>query len=288
MGSGTMADRNAGVLKRSAIAWALRQGLRFAVATCVVALILATTLSGAGAERFATVAYLAAIVAALTLAGGWFFPATEVSPRDAVAQPPFPIFLGYALGVVTALSILAALVSQAGAEALVLVGAFALVVFAVLARSGRLAVFAAALGAGGLPAAASRYAVLGGVCALAFAALAGSEAGEGAVFLSYWLAVVATIAIAVMLVAPTRAGIAARQASRRIVRRVDGLARRLVFQRSATNAAIVAIASLVAGSLLPSPFSEPFAAVAYAAAAVATVSVAVECRRMRRTCESGR
>jgi hypothetical protein len=287
VGSGTMAARNAGVLKRSALAWALRQSLRFAVATCIVALVLATTLSGAGAERFATTAYIAAIVAAVSLAGMRFFPATEIPPRSAIPQPPFPIFLGYAAGVIAGLSIVAALVAQAGAEALVLVAAFGLIVLAVLVRSGRVGAFAAALSAGGVLAATSRYAVLVAVCALTFAALTGS-AGEGAVLFGYRLAIVAALAIAISLLAPTRAGTVALRSYRRLIRRLDALARRLVFQRSASNAAIVAVASIAVASLLPPPFSEPFAIVAYAAASIAALNVALECRRTRRTCRSGR
>ena len=74
MDAGAMADSPARPLKRSEMAWALEAALRFAIGTCVVALLVATTLSGEAAERFATVAYLAAIFAALTLAVGRFVP----------------------------------------------------------------------------------------------------------------------------------------------------------------------------------------------------------------------
>lgn len=279
LGAGLVADR-VGALNRSALAWALGRGLRFAVGTCVVALLLATTLSGSAAERFATTAYLAAIVAAVALAAGRFLP----PPPDASesrSRPIFPAFLGYSIGIVIALSVVAALVSQPGAEVMALIIAMLLILIAVVMRSGAVGAFSQALASGGTLSAARRYVILGAVALLAIAALAGSDVAEGVVVFAYRLAIVATLLFAASLLAPTRAGIFIERSYRRLVAWFDELAHALVFERTATYAAIAAIAAIIPASLLPAPFSEPFAATAWAAAAVAAFGVALECRRLR-------
>jgi hypothetical protein len=257
----------------------LGSGLRFAVGTCVVALLLATTLSGSAAERFATTAYLSAIVAAIALAAGRFLPPPDVN--ESRSRPVFPTFLGYSIGIVVALSVVAALVSRPGAELVALIIAMLLTFIAVLVRAGTVGAFSQALASGGTLSAARRYVVLAVAGLLAIAALAGSDVAEGVVVFAYRLAIVATVLFAASLLGPTHVGTSVERGRRRFVAWLDELAHALVFERMATYAAIAAIAAIIPASLLPAPFSEPFAATAWVAAAVAAFGVALECRRLR-------
>lgn len=275
-----MADSPLRPLSRSVLAWALGRALRFAIGTCVVALLLATTLSGEAAERFATTAYLAAIFAALALALQRFLPRTGAEERSA-ASAAFPAFLSYSIGVVIFLSIVATLASQPGAEVLALVVAFALVLVAVLVRCGTIAALNVTLTRGGRIVAASRYAVVAVVGALALAALLGGDAAESIVRFAFRLTIVATLLIAASLLAPTNAGAWLQKSYAQTVERLDRFAPAFVFERTASYAAIVAVAAMIQASLLPPPFAEPFAITAYVAAAAAAFGVAMECRRLR-------
>lgn len=266
-------------MNRATFAWAVGRALRFAIGTCVVALILSTTLSGSAAERFATAAYLAAIFAAVALAIGRFLPNT--APDEAAVAPAFPAFLTSALVVVLFVSVIAALVSQPGAETFVLIVCAVLVVVAVLVRCGAMSAFNASLTRGGLIVAASRYAVLIAVCALAIGALLGGYAGDIFVTLAFQVAVAATLLIAASLLTPTKAGIFVQKTYFRTIAVLDRLARAFVFERTASYAAIVAIAAIVPASFLPEAYREPFAIAAYAAALAAAFGVAMECRRLR-------
>lgn len=279
MGSRFVAGR-ARSLNRSTFAWAVGRALHLAIGTCVVALILATTLSGAAGERFATAAYLAAIFAAAALAIGRFLPKTEPEV-SASAAPPFPTFLGNSVAVIIFVSIVAALVSMPGAEGFALVACAVLVVVAVLRRRGVLAAFNAALTRGGTIVAACRYSVLIAVCALAIGSLLGGYTAETVVTFAFRVAVVATLLIATSLFMPTKAGVAVQNAYVRTIRVLDRLTRSFVFERTASYAAIVAVAAIVPATFLPAGYNEPFAIVAYAAAIAATLGVAMECRRLR-------
>jgi hypothetical protein len=266
-------------LSRSALAWVLARALRLAIASCVVGLLLATTLSGDAAERFATAGYLAAIFAAFALALGRFFPLATAEDRRS-RSAPFPIFLAYSIGVVLFLSVAAVLVSQAGAEVLALVVAVALIVTTVLVRCGTVAAFNAALVRGGFFVACCRYAVLIGVLALALAALMGTD-GETVVSVAYRFMVFAALCIAVSLIARTKAGIWAQERYVETIAHLDRLSEAFVFERTAAYAATAAVLAMIVASLLPSMVSGPFAAIAYAAAVAAAFSVAMECRRLR-------
>lgn len=267
-------------MNRVTVAWALGRALRLAIATCVIALLLATTLSGAAAERFATTAYLAAIFAAVALALGRFLPAPVRVDRGP-ASSPFPAFLGYAGLVVLFLSVAAGFVSQPGAEGVALAAGAALVALAVLIRCGALARFNAALQSGGVLVAGSRYAVAIAVGALAIGALVGGYAAEGVVTFGYRLAVIGTLFVAASLLAPTRAGIFARATYARTIGALDRLARSLVFERTASYAAMVAVAGFIAAAVIPSPFGEPFVVIGYYGAVAAALSLIMECRRLR-------
>lgn len=270
----------AGSLNRATFAWAVGRALRLAVGTCVLALILATTLPGAAAERFATTAYLAAMFAAAALAIGRFLPSGGPG-ESARAFPAFPAFLSYSIGIVIFLSIVAGLVSQPGAEAYALAACAALVVIAVLARCGTITAFNAALTRGGIIAAALRYAVLVAACALGLAAMVGGYTADAIVTFAFQVAVAATFLIAASLLMPTKAGIFVQKTYVRTIAMLDRLARSFVFERTASYAAIVAIAAIVPASFLPAAHGEPFAVAAYAAALAAAFGVAMECRRLR-------
>ena len=272
--------RRAGSLNRASFAWAVGRALRLAIGTCVVALILATTLSGAAGERFATTAYLAAIFTALALTIGRFLPSGGPD-ESARAVRAFPAFLSYSIGVLFFLSVVAGLVSQPGAEGIALAACAVLVVVAVLARCGTISAFNATLTRGGIIAAALRYAVLVAVCALAIGALVGGYTADTIVTFAFQVAVAATRLIAASLLTPTKAGIFVQKTCLRMVTTLDRLARSFVFERTASYAAIVAIAAIVPATFLPAAYGEPFAIAAYAAALAAAFGVAMECRRLR-------
>lgn len=264
-------------MSRSVFAWALSRALRLAIGTCVVGLLLATTLSGDVAERLATAAYLAAIFAAFALVLGRFFPYAAEERRAVSAA--FPAFLSFSAGVVVFLSLLALLVSQPGAEALILLVAVALIVTAVLVRCGTAGAFNDLLTRGGFLAAVSRYAAVAIVVALALAAIFGAD--DSIVAFAFRLTTVATLAIALSLFAPTKAGLWAQNQYVCAIAELDRLARAFVFERTATYAAIVAVAAMIVASVLPLGYAESFGIVAYVAAASAAFGVAMECRRLR-------
>jgi hypothetical protein len=267
-------------LNRGTVAWALGRALRLSVAICVVALLLATTLSGAAAERFATVGYLAAIFAAAALALSRFLPAPARVERRS-PTPPFPAFLGYAGLVVLFLSVAAGFVSQPGAEVVALAAGAALVVLAILVRSGTLAEFNAALGRGGVTVAGSRYAIAIAVSAFAIGALVGAYNAESVVTFGYRLAVIATLFVAATLLTPTSAGVFAKATYGRTIGALDRLGRTLVFGRTASYAATVTVAGFIAAAVIPWPFGKAFAVIAYVGAVATALSLILECRRLR-------
>jgi peptidoglycan/LPS O-acetylase OafA/YrhL len=131
-----MADRRCEALTKPAISWALRRAIRFAIATCVVALLLAAYLSGADAERFATTAYLAAFFAAVALGIEHFLVEADRPEQRSSSIPTFPTILGWAAGILVSVCVVAALVSNPFGAILAIVAGFALVLFAALARNG--------------------------------------------------------------------------------------------------------------------------------------------------------
>ncbi|MBV8530997.1 MAG: hypothetical protein JO104_06740 [Candidatus Eremiobacteraeota bacterium] len=270
------------------VGWALGRALLLAVATAVVALLLATTLSGDGAERLATVAYVALIFAAVILLVQRFIPPSVGDEPTAIPGQLFPKFLAFSVGVAIFVSVAAALASQPGAEAIVLVACFALVILAALVRRGALVAINAALLRGGLLDAAIRYVVLLAVGSLALGAILPADATDGFARFAYRLVVAATLLIAASLIAPTRVGALVQAQWRRLRRRAGELADARVFARIASIAGAFAATAFVAASLLPAFYAEPFAMVAYAAVVVAAVSVALECRLKGKDCSAAR
>lgn len=275
-----MADSDAKVLTAS-VAWALERALRLAVGTCVVALILATTLVGTAAERLATTAYLAAIFAAAVLAGQRLLRADLRDDGKRVWAPAFPSFLAFFASVTICLSVLGALVSRPGAEVTVFVGAVALVAAGVVVHAGGIGSAHAVLVRGGALAAVTRYTVVIGIGTLVLIAFLPGYTAEPVAQFAYRLMVVATFLTAVRLIAPTRAGTWMQQSWANTMVMVDKASRAFVFERTATYAAVVAVAAILCASSLPARNAEPFATIAYVAAAVAAFGVAMECRRLR-------
>ncbi len=262
-----------------ALASALRRAVGLAVGTCVVALLLAAALEGEAAERFATTAYLAAIFLAAVLVINRFFRESASTRPSAVAA--FPSFLSYSIGVVIFLSVGATLVSQPGGEVLALFACFALIAVVAAIRCGAVAALNELLVRGGILAAAARYAVLGTVCALGIAALAGGDAAEAFAHIAYRLMIAVALFLTAVLLAPGSVGVRLQRAYERVAATVDRLVRAFVFERTATYAAFAAVAALFVASLMPFGLAEPFAIVAYLCAVGAAVGVAMECRRLR-------
>jgi hypothetical protein len=252
----------------------------FAIGACVLALLLATTLSGEAAERLATTAYLAGIFAAITLVLVRFFPRPEAREQRGLV-PIFPAFLGYFAGIFVLVGAASALASEPVAEGLALAAGFVLLALMVFVRSGTIAALGTALGRGGFIVAASRYVIIAVVAALALAALLGEGSSESIVVFAFRLAVVAAIFVAASLFAPTSAGRWVREHWERSIAALDRMARAFVFERMASYTAIGAVGALIAASVLPQPAAEVFAVTAYLAAAAATFSIAMECRRLR-------
>jgi hypothetical protein len=275
-----VADRDE-TLKPSTVGWALRVAVGFAVVACVVALLLAAYLSGDAAERFATTAYLAAFFAAVALFIGQFLPQTD---RERLAPlPAFPTFLGFALGIVVFVSVVAALVSQPGGEALALAAGFGVVVLIALLRRGAFAPLyetIADLRPRSLRVAAT-HGVAASLGALAVAPLLPEDAARIAAAFAYRLFFVAAMLLLWSLLATTKAGAFARETYARATDHLDRLARQLLFERLATYAATLAAAALLVASLLRGPFAETFAVIGYLAGAACAIGVAMECRRLR-------
>jgi hypothetical protein len=254
--------------------------MRFAIGTCIVALILAMMLSGESSERLATAAYLAAIFAAVTLAAQRFVGADPSSQKRAVRAPTFPSALGYSIAVAIFLSALTGLASAPAAEALMLVACAALVVAAILIRSGALAAPYARFVRDGRLVAATQVAVVACLCALGLAALSGDAAWPAA-RVAYRLMVIVTLLLAVSLLGRAPVAEFARQMYARVVKSLDRQAQTRAFRRGATYAAIAGVIAMVLAGLLRAPLAEPFAVSAYLAATAAAFAVAMECRRLR-------
>jgi hypothetical protein len=233
-------------------------------------------MSGIDAERFATVAYLAAIAAAIALVASRFLPApVDGMPRS---QAPLPAFLGYSAGVIAILSAIAALVSEPSAEAAALVACVGLVVFAVLVRCGVVAAFGSATLSGGALAALVRFSVFACLAAFAVAAIAGGNGDDRLAALAFQLMVVVGALLLIVMVGRTEAGM---RVSAALNAAVTHLARELAFAKSVRNTAGCGVVSMLVASLLPHPYSEPFAVIAYAAFIAAAFGLIVECRRLQ-------
>ncbi len=262
----------------NACVWALGRALAYATATTVAAIVIAALVSGADAERFATTAYIAALAAALILAVKWFFPEAPGSERSRAPGPAFPAAFTFASGVGALLMLGAAFASQPGSEVLAVAACFGLVAAAALARGGTFVAINAKLAQGDRPAVATRYAVVAAVVALAARALLSSSGGEGFVRLAYAAVVIATVAVAASLIAPTPAGAALRRGYARVAGALHAPQSARIFARTTQYAVATAVAGLILASLVPETYAERFTTTAYLATLFAALGVGMTWR----------
>ncbi len=262
----------------SACAWTLGRALAYAAATAVVAILIASLIPGADAERFATTAYLAALVAAALLAIKWFFRGAPVTDSGRASGPVFPAVFTFACGVGALLLIGAAFVSEPGSEVLAVAGCVGLIAATALVRGGVIVAVNERLRRGDRLAAATRYAVAAAVAALAARALFSSHAGEGFARLAYAGAVGATVAVAASLIAPTAAGEAVRRRAARLAAALRAPESSRVFARIAQYGAATVIVALILASLVPEAYAERFTTTAYLATLFAALAIGMTWR----------
>ncbi len=245
--------------------WALGRALAYATATAVVAILIVSFVSGADAERFATIAYIATLAAALILAIKWFLPAAPATDPSRAQGPVFPAAFTFTSGVGALLLLGAAFASQPGSEVLAVAACFGLVAAAAIVRGGAIAAVNAKLSRGDRLAVAARYAVVAAVVVLAARALLSSNDGEGFARLAYAAVVIATIAIAASLIAPTPAGAALRRGYAKVSSALRAPQSPPIFMRTAQYAVATTIAGLVLATLVPETYAERFTTTAYLA-----------------------
>ncbi len=163
-----------------AISRGLTRALHAAIATLVLAIAGAIFFADADGERFATVAYLAAIFIAIVLACR--LAVQRRYPREAGVRATFIAPIPFVMVVAVALAVSAGLASSLAAEALVILGCFALVAGAAALPEGLLAPAHRLLITGGGSLAVRRYAVAAGMLAWGLAAVVPSLAAVAARF----------------------------------------------------------------------------------------------------------
>ncbi len=248
----------------------------YAVATCVVALVVSAMLSGADAERFAATAYIAATFAALAMAARWLLPVVEPAERPRGTQPPFPTAFKFAVGVASLVACGAALVSEPGAVGIAIAALFALVGVAALVRAGVIAAAVAELASGGRLAAARRYAAVVGLLALVAAALLAPQNGESYARVGYLLAVIGAVTVAASLILASHERLRTKVVD--IAQLLMTPASAAVFATTATYAAATAALALILAALLPGPDAERFATTGYIAVVFAAAALAAKWR----------
>jgi hypothetical protein len=264
---------------KGALAWALAGAVRFAVATAVVALVLSTFVQGTDAERFASTAYLALTFAAILLIAKWFVPAARDERPASLRIPTLPVLLASLLGLGAILAAGAGLVADPSAEVRALAYCLAAVGVAAVGRAGVFTRLRATLARGDRLEATIRYATLFSVVALLFAAQLPQQIGDVIAAFAYGGGLVAAVALAFALVAPTPLGSHIRNACGEGLRTIEGLSSDLVFARMIDVSVVTMVASIAVASLFRPPYSEPFAMVAYASALFAALGVGMESRR---------
>jgi hypothetical protein len=259
-------------LNASTASWAVERGLRYSVATTVVALVFAGLSSGEDAERLATTAYLAA-----------FFSVIMLVLRRVLPPPPselpkgqalFPAVFGFSVIVALLLVAAAALATEPSAEGFLIAACIAAVGVATLARSGRIAAAGSALVQGGTIAATLRCLGVAVLITLAIAAiLPAGEAGDFAA-LAYRVVFAGAIALAISLLAPTKAGRFAVMSYDEAVAFVRGLGS-WNLMAGVTYAGIAAGGALLVASVAPAQLAEEFVKFAYLALASGAVAIAL-------------
>jgi hypothetical protein len=253
----------------SSVVSGLRRALRYTVGTAIVALIVSNLLPDTDAERLATTAYLAVIFAVVTLAALHFVSGGATAETERPMVVTFPTALLSVVLVAIVLVVGAALAEQPGAEAFAFLACATFAAFMALSGGGLFRVLHAALAAGGVPAALTRYGALAGIVALLLATLLPAEMRGVVVEGAGWAVVIVAIALSVSLVGRTGFG-------KLVVAGFKG-APTMTFERTIGYAACACAGALLAAALLPQS-GETLAFSAYVAIVIATVGVAVETR----------
>ena len=241
-------------VKGAALAWALAGAVRFAVATAVVALVLSTFVQDTDAERFASTAYLALTFAAILLIAKWFVPAGRDERPESLRIPTLPVLLASLLGLAAVLAAGAGLVADPSAEVRTLAYCLAAVGVAAIGRSGAFPRLHATLARGDRLEATIRYATLFSVAALLLASQLPQQIGDVIAAFAYGGSLVAAVALASVLVAPTPLGSRVRNAYGDGLRTIEELSSDLVFARMIDVSVVTMVASIAMASLLRPPY----------------------------------
>ncbi len=258
--------------------WALTRGLEYATVTAVAALFVAALLSGPDAERFATVAYVAAIAAVIVLALKSLLPRNAPRVSGRVVGHTFPAVFTFTLSVAALLLIGAAFVAQPAAEALSVVAFVAAIAAAALVRGGALCALRTSLARGDRLTAATRYAAAAAVAALAAAALLSSQQADSFAWLAYVAAVVAAVTVGASLIAPTSAGDMLRRTYVRGAEVLQLPESAGVFARTTQYAIATAVVALALASLSPEQYAERLSTTAYLALLFGALAAALSWR----------
>lgn len=264
-----MADSNNAAL--TACAWAVERALRYAAATAVVALAIATVAGGMAAERFATVAYVAAIAAAIAAVVRWFLPAIP-SARPAVG-PLFPRIVAFALGLALLIVAGAAAASQSAAEVRVVALCFGIAGAAALVHGGAFSAVRRRLTDANYLTVAIRSCVIVALCSLGAAALFAGEATDALAKLAYASAFVAATLVTASLAAALRAGALATRGYSEARRLLATPAAADVFARAAWYCVAAIVGGFALASVLPAAYAERFATAAYLASLIAAFAI---------------
>jgi hypothetical protein len=274
-------DRHPGTLKREALTWALTGAIRYAIALAFAAILLAILIPDAGAERFATTAYLAAIFAAIVIGTKWLvFRGVD----DGLSRPvtiTFPRVLGFATSLLALLIVVSGLAADPGAESAVILYCLAAVALAAVGRAGAFAWIHARLASGDRIVATIRYSAIAAAFALLANALLRSALSEFLSMVAYAAMLTGASALAWRLAAPTALGTLVKQSWMESSEAVTQLSSDLAFARLINASVVATIASIAVASVLRRPFAEPFATVAFLGGVFAAVGVAMECWRRR-------
>lgn len=103
-----------------------------AVVIAIAAFVLSALLPKVPGELFATIAYLAVVLAFLGLVINWFLPAGALGARKPVSRPPARVLYASVISVTLASMVGAALVSQPSAEGLAALAYVGLIAVAIL------------------------------------------------------------------------------------------------------------------------------------------------------------
>lgn len=116
----------------SRVAHLTERTIRVAIVVAVAASVLAALLPQTAGELFSTIAYLAVVMAFLTLVVKWFLPAGAPDAQRPARQPAIRVVYASVISVTLAAMAGAALVSQPSAEGLAALAYVGLIAVALL------------------------------------------------------------------------------------------------------------------------------------------------------------